>query len=433
MDYYAETGRYHIDSFSKRQRYYQDRYKKGALRRVVASEHTGLLATREREDLERNFAAMQHADDPNILTCTSTLEMGIDIGDLSSTMLCSVPPNTASYLQRIGRAGRATGTALIVSFVNQKPHDLFFYARPAEMLNGKVEPPGCWLDASAVLVRQYLGYCFDSASGAKILSGLPKTGKQLVDDLGSSHGFISTMMDWVTKNETDLTSRFLKRFNSIVVQKDTRERFLAETVTELLLQRIHVAANEFDRVRKDLTNARKRLQDQLKKVGEEEKEAKREIEQELRIIKGRISSLGRTSALEVLTDHGLLPNYAFPERGVRFYGAVYNKHRGGKQDLKPVELSRSAGSALREVAPHNMFYTHSRQFEIQQIAIGNPQEPIIESWGICGRCGHMRRVEELSEPGASPDCPQCGHGGDNESQHDIGQQKQFVEFVHKKV
>jgi len=76
-----------------------------------------------------------------------------------------------------------------------------------------------------------------------------------------------------------------------------------------------------------------------------------------------------------------------------------------------------------------MFYTHSRQFEIQQIAIGNPQEPIVEFWGICGRCGHMRRVEELKEPGASPDCPQCGHGGDNESQHDIGQQKQFVEFV----
>ena len=134
LEYYSSTGRYHIDSFSARQQYYQDRYKKGALRRVVAQEHTGLLGTKEREELEKSFAAMKHADDPNILTCTSTLEMGINIGDLSSTMLCSIPPNTSSYLQRIGRAGRATGTALIVSFVNQQPHDLFFYARPTEML-----------------------------------------------------------------------------------------------------------------------------------------------------------------------------------------------------------------------------------------------------------------------------------------------------------
>jgi len=428
LEFSADKGCYHLEHFTPRQQYYQDRYKKGALRRVVAQEHTGLLATDEREALEKSFATMQHADDPNILTCTSTLEMGIDIGDLSSTMLCSVPPTTASYLQRIGRAGRKTGTALIVSFVNQQPHDLFFYARPAEMLKGKVEPPGCWLDASAVLVRQYLAYCFDCASVSKILPELPKTGKQLVDDLESTSGLISSMMVWVTQNETELTSKFLNRFNQIVVQPDTRDRFLTETDTNLLIQRIHKAANEFNRVRKDLTNARSRLQDQLKKLGKEEHEAKKEIEQELRIVKGRLSSLGKSSALEILTDHGLLPNYAFPER-VRFYGAIYNKHRDGKQEHKPVELSRSAGSALRELAPHNKFYTHSRQFEIQQIAIGNPQEPIIESWGICGRCGHMRPVEELKKPGASPDCPQCGHGGDQESQQDLGQQKQFIEFV----
>jgi ATP-dependent helicase YprA (DUF1998 family) len=95
--------------------------------------------------------------------------MGIDIGDLSTTMLCSVPPTTASYLQRIGRAGRSTGTALVVSVVNQRPHDLFFFARPEEMLAGKIEPPGCWLDASAMLVRQYLAYCFDSAVKDRVI------------------------------------------------------------------------------------------------------------------------------------------------------------------------------------------------------------------------------------------------------------------------
>ena len=428
LEYHAEQGVYRVAPYTPRQSYYQDRYRKGALRRVIAREHTGLLATEEREQLERNFIRNTHTDDPNVLTCTSTLEMGIDIGDLSSTMLCAIPPSTASYLQRIGRAGRATGTALIVSVINQRPHDLFFYGRPAEMLRGKVDPPGCWLDASAVLVRQYLAYCFDSATKAGELDDLPRSGKQFIEDLDNPEGRILRMMRWVTKNEDELRGQFLRRFQANI-QPDTRERFLHETASELLLQRIHQAVNEFDRVLRDLENARKRLRDQLGKLDEEEKDAREEIEQELRILQGRAMSLGRTSALEILTDNGLLPNYAFPERGVRFYGAVYNKHRGAAQEHKVIEVSRPAGVALKELAPANHFYTHSRRFDIQQIAIGNPQQPLLEEWAICGACGHMRRTEELRRPDAPPACPQCGHAHDAGSQLDQGQQRRFIEFA----
>lgn len=428
LEYYAEQGNYHLAEYTPRQLYYQNRYHKGALRRVVAREHTGLLATEEREQLELSFARNEHTDAPNVLTCTSTLEMGIDIGDLSSTMLCAIPPNTASYLQRIGRAGRATGTALIVSVINQRPHDLFFYGRPVEMLRGKVDPPGCWLDASAVLVRQYLAYCFDSATKAGELAELPKTGKQFVEDMDNPEGNILRMMRWVTKNEDELRGHFLKRLQANI-QPDTRERFINETVTELLLQRIHLAVNEFERVLRDLENARTRLRNQLAKLDDEEKDARQEIERELLILQGRAVSLGRTSALEILTDNGLLPNYAFPERGVSFYGAVYNKHRGAVQEHKVIEVSRPAGVALKELAPANHFYTHSRRFDIQQIAIGNPQQPLLEEWAICGACGHMRRTEELRRPDAQPACPQCGHDRDADSQLDQGQHRRFIEFA----
>ena len=80
-------GRYGVAKLSERQHYYRARYRKGALRRVFAQEHTGLLTTEEREDLERRFNSGVHTDDPNVITATSTLEMGIDIGDLSTTML----------------------------------------------------------------------------------------------------------------------------------------------------------------------------------------------------------------------------------------------------------------------------------------------------------------------------------------------------------
>lgn len=427
IEYYSDQGRYVRQSFSARQQYYQNRYRKGALRRVVASEHTGLLATDEREGLERRFKKMEHFDDPNILTCTSTLEMGIDIGDLSSTLLCSIPPTTASYLQRIGRAGRSTGTALIVSVINQRPHDLFFFARPIEMLKGRVDPPGCWLDASAVLVRQYLGYCFDCAVKSGVLMELPRSGRDFIKDMLLQDGHLPKMLAWVTLNEGELRRDFLFRFHEHT-RDDTRQRFMAETHTDLLTQRIHQVANEFDRFVRDLENARKRLQDQLKGLDPTEVDARREIEQELTFMKGRIGSLARVSALELLTDHGLLPNYAFPEQGVKFYGAVYNSHRSGTQEVKPIELSRPAGSAIKELAPSNYFYTHSRQFQIQQIAIGNQQQPLTDKWAICGACGHMRLVDDLLKAGAVPACPQCGHDGDQASQSDQGQHRLFIEF-----
>ena len=430
IDYRSSKGVYETIGFNARQEYYRDRYRKGAVRRVVANEHTGLLATEAREDLEKDFADHKLADDPNVLTCTSTLEMGIDIGDLSSTMLCSIPPTTASYLQRIGRAGRSTGTALIVSVVNQRPHDLFFYGRPSEMLRGKVDPPGCWLDASAVLVRQYLAYCFDTATAEGVLAEFPKSGKELVKDLSNQDGNILRTMSWITKHEGRLQGSFLKRFGPGEALADTRNRFTNETESELLIQRIHVATNDFARLVREIQNARSRIKKQLDKLSDDEQEARVELEREQKILKGRLQSLSRTTALEILTDNGLLPNYAFPERGVRFYGSVYNKHSKNKANqLEPIEASRPAASAIKELAPSNHFYTHRRRFEIQQIAIGNNEHPLVDTWAICGACGHMRLVDEINRADATVGCPQCGHDLDKNSQLDLGQQRKFVEFA----
>ncbi len=427
VEYYGHQGRYEAIGSTSRQRYYQKRYRKGVLRRVVAQEHTGLLETSERETLEKRFKSARVADDPNVLTCTSTLEMGIDIGDLSSTMLCSIPPNTANYLQRIGRAGRSTGTALIVALVNQRPHDLFFYGRPFEMLRGKVDPPGCWLDASAVLVRQYLAFAFDTATKTGVLRDLPRTGKTMVEDLARADGNLPRLMEWLTKNENTLQTQFLRRFQTHV-KSDTQSRFLGETRSELLSNRLHQVASEFDRQLRDLENARKRLRDQLAQLDKEEQEAQVEINQELRILQGRAASLSRTTTLELLTDNGLLPNYAFPERGVRFYGSIYNKHRGPTKDHAPIEIIRPAGAAIKELAPANHFYTHGRRFDVQEIALGHKDQPLIEQWAVCGACGHMRLVEELTKPDAVPACPQCGHGDDSDSQLDLGQRRNFIEF-----
>ncbi len=429
LGYRDDLGTYQPALLNERERYYRDRYRKGALRRVFAFEHTGLLTTEEREALEMSFNSGGHADDPNVLTATSTLEMGIDIGDLSTTMLCSIPPTVASYLQRIGRAGRSTGTALVMAVINQRPHDLFFFARPHELLNGSVEPPGCWLDANAVLVRQYLAYCFDSAVKQKILIDLPATGKQLVDEVIVNHaGHIPGLIFWMASHEAELQQDFLVRFK-LDVKDDTKDRFFDETRTEKLRERIEQAAAEFNSQRQLLRNAGQRLNEQKKKIDASiDPQALAEIEREQKILTARIRKLGEISALEVLIEHGLLPNYAFPERGVRFSGTTYNQYGAAKEDrMKSYEIVRSGSSAIRELAPGNHFYTHSHVFDIQQLEIGSKTHQLLEEWSVCGQCGHMRTVSDVTRLDAVPACPQCGYDGP-EGQTDVGQHRACLPF-----
>jgi hypothetical protein len=87
--------------------------------------------------------------------------MGIDIGDLSSVMLANVPRSPASYVQRVGRAGRATGNSLITTFVGTDTHGLYYLSSPEAMIAGEVRPPDCYLDAIDTLKRQYVAFLID--------------------------------------------------------------------------------------------------------------------------------------------------------------------------------------------------------------------------------------------------------------------------------
>lgn len=153
--------------------FYGKLYSQGELVRIVAKEHTGLLERDDRENLEREFKKskdIQKPWDTNLLSCTPTLEMGIDIGDLSTVILSSIPPAQANYAQRAGRGGRKDGNALTVAIANARPHDLYFYQDPMEMIAGAVEPPKVFLKASAVLARQFTAYCIGYLDHLQVMS-----------------------------------------------------------------------------------------------------------------------------------------------------------------------------------------------------------------------------------------------------------------------
>ena len=134
------SGHYHL-SEADGKNFYGKLYEYGDMERVNAREHTGMLEREPREKLEAEFKGKNGKKmpwTPNLLTCTPTLEMGIDIGDLSTVVLCSVPPEQPQFLQRIGRAGRKDGNALSMVAANARPHDSYFYTDPQEMISGDI-------------------------------------------------------------------------------------------------------------------------------------------------------------------------------------------------------------------------------------------------------------------------------------------------------
>lgn len=106
---------------------------------LLAEGHTSEVETKRRRELE----AMFQEGAINFLLATTTLEMGIDIGQLSQVLLVSVPPLPSNYAQRAGRAGRGSDRfALITTFcMNWNQHDMYYFQQPQRMINGVITPP----------------------------------------------------------------------------------------------------------------------------------------------------------------------------------------------------------------------------------------------------------------------------------------------------
>jgi len=408
--------------------YYSRIYKSGQLYRVFPDEHTGLLGRAAREDLEEAFRTQSHPNGPNLLVATPTLEMGIDIGDLSALVLCAVPPTTANYIQRVGRAGRKTGNALCLTLVNARPHDLYFHEAPEEMMSGAVVPPGCFLDTPEMLKRQLVAHGMDAWAREDESAGSIPRNVQLIKKADDPSKFPGRFIKYYRDHYEELTETFLNRFREEL--SPTNLKLLnAFGDGEVVANHVYAA---FDRVREErdeLKKTRNRIRDQIKTL-EKNKDEDEDVEERIKDLKFARSVIGRLIGeqgekypLNVLTDEGVLPNYAFPEAGVTLDSVIRDDKDDRQREFSSREFIRPASSALRELAPFNTFYAEGRKVQIDEIDVGSPARPLTEKWRLCAECSYAERVTE--ESFAEPACPRCS---DTTAWADAGQLRTLINF-----
>ena len=413
--------------------YYHKLYNNSDLVRVFAREHTGLLERDDRQQLENSFKASKGERNPwdtNILSCTPTLEMGIDIGDLSSVILCSMPPEQAQYLQRAGRAGRKDGNALVVTVANARPHDLYFYADPLEMIQGQVQPPKVFLNASAVLERQFIAYCLDNWIKAGVTeSAIPRDVGGVVNKLAaaSSDSFPFNFLLYAQNNLPDLLSSFISAFPEL---NDTSIGELTAfakgdgikdgPMTTRVISAFQAVAKQKKSINNNISEINDRIKElQAKPHDSSYDEEMKELELEKKALGSVIHKMMGKDVFNFLSDEGLLPNYAFPESGVVLKAVL--RRRNENKPVEPgedgaaqakkyqsivYEINRSASSAISELAPLNTFYASGHKLVIDQIDLGTT-EP--EHWRLCPDCSHVERTDSPNAHLAC--CPSCGSTG----------------------
>ncbi|BCW94145.1 MAG: DEAD/DEAH box helicase [Thermoanaerobaculum sp.] len=113
-------------------------------------EHTAQLDKEKAREFQREF---RHGN-IHVLSCSTTFELGVDLGDLDTIFLRNVPPEAFNYAQRVGRAGRRSGyPGFAITYCRRGPHDLYHFSVPERMLTGKVRPPVLSLRNEKIIAR----------------------------------------------------------------------------------------------------------------------------------------------------------------------------------------------------------------------------------------------------------------------------------------
>jgi DEAD/DEAH box helicase domain-containing protein len=342
---------------------------------IWAEEHSAQLDSKENRRLQGLFSMGAR----NILSATTTLEVGIDIGGLSGVMLGNVPPGRANYQQRSGRAGRrADGSSLVATYARNNAYNQAVFSDFSAFFHRELRRP------TVVLRRERFGrrhlhaylmgeffraiYRADAHVGAmKAFNSIgwlcgrprlpivqPSAAIPADGQYGPYEGLLNPEPWWVSgKTVAEQFESFLNYVSQNTDFEVPVRRLLERTSIEVSLCAIATACREqFRRCWSDWATEYDRLIDAWRSARDGGRISL------LNAIAHQANALWNKTVIEELGVRGFLPRYGFPI-GLQSLTIPDDKHDSVHE---PVSLERDGILAVSEYVPGSTVLAGGRTF-----------------------------------------------------------------------
>jgi hypothetical protein len=370
---------------------------------ATACEHTAQLGAKLATEYQ---VAFQDGHQPesdvgqiNMLSCSTTFELGVDLGDLEAVFLRNVPPSPANYQQRAGRAGRGIGSAAFaVTFAMPRSHDEHYFTQPIQMIDGLIRPPRIDLrnetiysrHVNAVLLADFVRSW--QASQKETITGI---GQMLTARGASQPTPFDVFLEGLPKaiRENSYAIDGLIPGGNCLARVDA----LAEQIRKAFREAADYFADEIKMYDAAIAEVEQRWK-------QAEQNGKHDVAKRLYGFRGflysRRNDLQTTDWVDFFSDRSVLPSYAFPIYNVTLATA--------DSELK---LERDLRIALSEYVPGAAIVAKGKLW--RSVGIRRPWQKSLERkyYACCPQCWHV--IRHLDSDEVFPDglCPVCKHDG----------------------
>ncbi len=386
---------------TKPNKYFQRFYKTNFhdIKPIEGREHTGQINSEKRKQREEEFREGKIG----ALFCSPTMELGIDISDLSIVHMRNVPPSPANYAQRSGRAGRSGQAALVLVYCsNFSAHDRHYFKHSTQMVAGTVTAPRMdlineelllsHLNAS-ILTRRPLSV-LNNSLGDLVDKGKIETlplKQEIIDTLKTSEeekvliltNYKKVIEDTYFKNE--LAKRKPSWFTDGWIKQNID--FFQQSFDSSLdrWRKLYKAAHNQIKVTTSIIENRIYADNHEKK--KEAYKSLRQAERQRDLLLNDPSDGKKTNKdqsefypYRYLAAEGFLPGYNFTRLPVRSF--MESEDGGGEF------ISRARFIALNEFGPRNVIYHDGAKYRVDRMIL-TEAELKLENGKICPKTGYF--------------------------------------------